>query len=646
MKFRRRKILHLITRRLHRLYSGIPVIEEWPGFKRIFGVLISPFQLPVLVRLATRHRNRMTATRFVGVTGSTGKTMTKAMIREVLSTSYQVLAHRGTSNSLEAVARNILETGRTDQFCVLELSASSGDGSLKKPLAMLQPQIGVLTNIGTDHISAYGSQEAIAREKGRLIRELPDDGVAILNADDPNVLQNRDQCRANIITYGTGDSADVRAESISCEWPDRLSFDLVHNGERIKVQTQMCGRQWVQAGLAAAATGIAEGVPLSDIVDGLQSVKPFVGRMSVETLEDGVTFIRDDWKASIKSIEPALEYLGSARNVRKFAVIGTISDYSGDTRRHYVRIAKRALDVADFVVFVGSNASMVLRAQPAEAPDRLKAFGTTKSANDYLSTAIKPGDLVLLKGSNRANHLVRIMLSRKSLVTCWRSDCKRTIFCNSCELFQRDESGNRRQSHPTSRDRSQRAIDLGASITLDKGEGVLVGLGNSGKAYEGTPHNVGSAILDCIAAESSADWHVAGKVSFARTVWRGMPLCLVKPIVPINFSGPALNDFVDQIGATSSHISLIYDDINLPLGKLRVRMRGSDGGHLGVRSILESFQTSDIPRIKIGVRRSDRVETMRKSVLRPFTEAEKPLMDEATRECLSRVAEVVNYDRP
>ena len=270
---------------------------------------------------------------------------------------------------------------------------------LERPLDLVKPRIGVVTNIGSDHISAFGSVEAIAAEKGKLIAALPSDGIAILNADDPNVLAMRSRCAGRVITYGLAPEAMVRAENVKAAWPKRLSFTVCFNGQSHPVHTQLPGAHLVQCALAALAVGIAMDLPLAVAVQAIQGVPPFLNRMSPVIREDGVTFIRDDAKAPLWSIPAVLDFMKAARAGRKIVVIGTISDYTGNSDRTYVSVARQALAAADQVIFVGSRASKSLKARRHPQDDALQAFPSVKAAAAQLCELFRPGDLVLLKGT-------------------------------------------------------------------------------------------------------------------------------------------------------------------------------------------------------------------------------------------------------
>src|SRR5690606_6313620 len=181
------------------------------------------------------------------------------------------------------------------------------------------------------------------------------------------------------------------------------------------------------------------------------------------------------------TLPPAFEFLRTARAARRVLVVGTISDYPGDARRQYSRTAKYALEVADYVVFVGPRAASALRARPADEPERLRAFGTVKSAARFFANFLKAGDLVLLKGSNPADHLCRIAIARTSGVTCWREKCGRLRFCGICELVNATPKKHR--------DRGEDELAAGDAAAAMAGYGgtVVVGLGNPGERYRNTP---------------------------------------------------------------------------------------------------------------------------------------------------------------
>jgi UDP-N-acetylmuramyl pentapeptide synthase len=388
-------------------------------------------------RRAARHRRRLENVLFVGVTGSAGKTTTKDLVAAVLATRWPGTKSPGTHNTAHWVPRTVLGVRRSDGFCVQEMGAS-GPGSLDQLIEVVRPHVVVITNIGGDHRKAFRTLDATATEKGKLVTAVPADGFAVLNADDPRVMGMAGSCRGRVLTYGLNPDATVHAESVSSSWPDRLSFTAIHRSERAVVRTRFSGTHWIHACLAALATGVGVGIPLVEAAAALAGVEPWSGRLN-EVEARGVTFIRDECKASLWSIGPALEFLRSARAARKVAIIGTISDYSGRASAVYASVARQALEVADEVIFVGPQAHRcgAARAHPKGAA--LHAFLTAREAQRHLSATLVPGDLVLLKGSQRADHLLRLVLARQSSIACWRTACRRIKFCDQCVLLHLPE---------------------------------------------------------------------------------------------------------------------------------------------------------------------------------------------------------------
>jgi aminoacyl-tRNA hydrolase len=541
----------------------------------------------------------------------------------------------GTANELHDIAREICKVREGDRFAVMEVGAP-GPGTIDRPLALLRPRIGVVTNIGADHYTAYGSSDGIAAEKRKLIEVLPPDGIAVLNADDPRVLAMGKGFGGRVLTFGLRPDADIRAEAISAAWPARLAFTLVHDGHRVPVQTQFCGTHWVSSALAAAAVGLALGVPLDAAARALGEASPFEGRMSPVFLPDGVTFIRDDWKASVHTIPPALHFMKTAEASRKIAIIGTISDSQRDKKALYVTMARQALASADQVCFVGPSAFSALRAKTHAGDDRLHAFATVKAASDFLKDLLRPGDLVLLKGSSPADHLYRIILARTRAVACWQSNCRKVRFCDTCSLLDVPSDADASTTPPLEADDPVRMEGHEAAPSH-----VIVGLGNPGGRYHGTPHNVGQAILDRLATLLGVTWDETTDAQVIRAEWKGEVVCLIKPMTFVNHSGPALAHLARRLGFDHAQCILVYDDLDLPLGTVRTRMRGSDGGHRGVRSIIETFQTDEFRRVKVGVKREGQVRSAGDAVLTPFIGDETTVMGKAYEQAIARLGELV-----
>lgn len=160
-------------------------------------------------------------------------------------------------------------------------------------------------------------------------------------------------------------------------------------------------------------------------------------------------------------------------------------------------------------------------------------------------------------------------------------------------------------------------------------EWVIVGLGNPGPQYRGTRHNVGFEVIDLLAARH----HIKVQRSKHQALYgfgaiEGVPVVLVKPLTYMNLSGNALAAMARSVGVAPSHILVVADDLDLPVGRIRLKPKGSAGGHGGHKSIIERLGTSEYPRVKIGIGRTDKSETI-DHVLGSFSPEERQDINEA-----------------
>jgi PTH1 family peptidyl-tRNA hydrolase len=169
---------------------------------------------------------------------------------------------------------------------------------------------------------------------------------------------------------------------------------------------------------------------------------------------------------------------------------------------------------------------------------------------------------------------------------------------------------------------------------------LVVGLGNPGEKYRRTRHNVGFMVADALAAElGQAHWHPEADALVARTAVDGEPLLLVKPQTFMNRSGIAVAQVLAESGADPTSLMVISDDVVLDLGTLRMRARGGHGGHNGLRSIIETLDTEDFPRLRLGVGREEPApdSDLADYVLAPFPEEDVLVVQEMVGAALAAV---------
>lgn len=366
---------------------------------------------------------------FIGITGSCGKTTTTELVSSILALEGSVHTCIHVNTSLY-IARSMLSLSRRHRFCVSEVSADTV-GQIARTVRLLKPHIGVVTRIGQDHYSQYRTLEATADEKGKLVESLSANGTAVLNADDPHVLAMRSRTTARVITYGLSPEAMVRGENVSSNWPDTLSLEVTVEQQRFSIRTKLLGEHWASTVLAAMATAIAAGVSPARAIEAIEAFEPIPYRMCPHPLPGGITFISDNWKASLWLVPASLDFMKKANAARKIAVIGSISDTPKSFYGRYRTIVTQALEAVDTLLVVGEHAHTAKRVSGID-PNRVMAFATLDRLNDFLEDYLKAGDLVLLKGTENSDHLQRLIHTRNKPISCWKYDCRKKKFCSDC----------------------------------------------------------------------------------------------------------------------------------------------------------------------------------------------------------------------
>jgi UDP-N-acetylmuramyl pentapeptide synthase len=373
--------------------------------------------------------------RFIGVTGSSAKTTTVSLIDAVLSRHLPGVKGPGSINTPWMFHHTLFRLRARHRYCVQEVGLGA-ERTVRIYARVLKPDIAVVTHVQSDHIKSYGSLEAIAEEKGRLVAALGPQGVAVLNADDPLVAGMAARTRARVIRYGLGEGADLRAGNVTSRWPEPLRFTATHAGTTCEVTTRLHGAHWVHSALAAVGCGMAMGMTLREAADALAAAEPTHRRMSPVTTPDGVTFLVDDMKSPAWATPTAFDVLRDARATRRIIVLGTLSEVYGNVRVKHRHVALQACASADIVVVAGAWAHYAMRSYDAK-DGPLRAYETFAEALAYLRTELRPGDLVLLKGNSSIDHFDRIIADRAKRVACELTRCGRRTDCADCRRLYR-----------------------------------------------------------------------------------------------------------------------------------------------------------------------------------------------------------------
>jgi len=362
------------------------------------AVIRVPDTLVALGDLAAWHRRRFDV-RVVAVTGSVGKTTTKEMIAAVLAPRFKVLKNAGNFNNEIGVPLTLFQLEPDHQILVQEM-AMRLPGEIADLAEIVRPDIGVITNVGLSHIERLGSPDAIAAAKAELIEALPPDGISILNADDPYFDYLSGKSAGGVVSFGIA-SGDVRAKDVGIDsegWP---CFTVVVGQATFPVALPIVGEHNVPNALAAAAVGLCFGLPASDIAEALEGFSPPEKRANVFFARGGWKVFDDTYNASPASMASALRTLAAMNGARKIAVLGDMLELGDHARPAHLEIGKLAAESGlSVLVTVGELArGIAAGARSAGFKGDTQQFAASDEAAAALKDGVRPGDVVLVKGS-------------------------------------------------------------------------------------------------------------------------------------------------------------------------------------------------------------------------------------------------------
>jgi UDP-N-acetylmuramoyl-tripeptide--D-alanyl-D-alanine ligase len=344
----------------------------------------------------------------IGVTGSNGKTTTKNMLREILSTAGETIAPIESYNNEVGAPYSILQTTRATKFLIVELGAD-GLGSIDYLTQICKPDIGVVLKVGLAHVGEFGGIDVTAKIKSELPRALAKDAVCILNSDDGYVAEMAAVTSAKTIWFGTGSDAAYRASNQNVSISG-TSFDLTYpDGSSNQFQLQILGEHHVMNALAAVAVADQLGIERTAIARALGTM-PLAERWRMQLLqrEDGVTIINDAYNASPDSTKAALQTLAQLGKSgrRTIAILGEMAELGESSREQHDAIGRIVVRLnIDQLIVVGQAAKLIHMGAEQEGSwaGESKFFDSIDEALAYVRGMLVAGDLVLVKSSKSAN---------------------------------------------------------------------------------------------------------------------------------------------------------------------------------------------------------------------------------------------------
>lgn len=353
--------------------------------------------IAALTRLA-KHVAAASKARIIGVTGSNGKTSTKDVIGQLCAHLGKTVATEGNFNNELGHPYTVCRIEPDTEYVVLELAAR-GVGHITQLCEIAPPEFGVVLNVGISHLDGFGDIETTAVAKSELPRFLAEDGVAVLNADDPRVARMAEATKATVITYGIDEDADFTAVDLDPA-DGRHRFTVrAPDGRTAPVQLRQFGLHQVYNALAAIAVMWRLNAPLEAVAEwASEAGRLSERRMDVFTRPDGTTVIDDSYNANPQSMGAAVRTLGQLPTEgRRIAVLGLMADLEEQSETCHRRLGEQARDAGiDEVVAVGEGTEPIVAGADGvtatHVPDQAAAIA-------LLRNRLRPGDAVLVKGS-------------------------------------------------------------------------------------------------------------------------------------------------------------------------------------------------------------------------------------------------------
>ncbi len=341
----------------------------------------------------------------VGITGSVGKTSTKDLLGQVLSAHAPTVFPVESFNNEIGLPLTVLRSEATTRYLVLEMGAS-GIGHIDYLTRIAPLDVAVVLMVGHAHLGEFGGIEAVAQAKAEIVAGLVPSGTAVLNADDARVAAMAEVAPSDVVFFGAGSGADVRAVDVALDPGGRARFELHHDGERHPVALLVVGEHHVSNALAVAAAAIALGIPAADVSSALGSARAISPhRMQVVERADGVTIIDDAYNANPDSTRAALVALAAMAGAdrRSIAVLGEMLELGEESAAAHAEIGRLAvhLDI-DRLVVVGEGATPIRHGARDEGLREAEVLqvGTVEEAAELLAADLQEGDVVLVKSSH------------------------------------------------------------------------------------------------------------------------------------------------------------------------------------------------------------------------------------------------------
>jgi UDP-N-acetylmuramoyl-tripeptide--D-alanyl-D-alanine ligase len=382
--------------------AGVVVPAGTAVLARADAVVIEVADTLLALQRLGQFVRRESGTSVVAITGSAGKTSTKEAAAEFLAARHTVYRNPGNLNNHIGVPLTLIELRSRPDVAVVELGMNHA-GEISRLVELAEPDVRVWTNVGDAHLGHFASVEAIADAKAEILERASGETLAVLNADDARVMARATGFAGRITTFGTSAAAAVRAVDVRDRGVAGTEARVVTPHGEADVRVPVPGRGPLFNVLAATAVALAYDVPLSAIVERAARLAAAPRRGEVTRLGRGVVVVDDSYNSSPAALARALEALASEPAPRRVAVLGEMRELGEFTTVLHEQSGRRAASsgVALLVAVGGAPARALADAAIAEGMPAAQVhhFDSSEDAAPAVSAMLRPGDVVLIKGS-------------------------------------------------------------------------------------------------------------------------------------------------------------------------------------------------------------------------------------------------------
>lgn len=372
-------------------------IEEVPEGK---ALLIVDDPLKALGRLAKGYREQFHPFT-VGVTGSAGKTSTKDMVAAVLSAQYHVDKTQGNYNNLIGTPLTLLTLDSTVEAAVIEMGVDSF-GDIGKMAEMAEPDVGIITNIGTAHLEKLGSRDGILQAKLEMADHLREGGCMLLNGDDDKLGPAKARLKVPAETFGKSEGCDCRILKAQQE-NDCLHVALTYRGELYEADLSAIGEHMAYNAAPAIMVGVQRGLSKEQILSGLSGARLTEHRLQMRKRAGGGMVVDDSYNANPAAMKASLKALVSLEGKRHVAILGDMFELGSYSEEGHAEVGRFAADLEglDKLIACGKR-SKVLAQEASKSATGLDVdyYPTLEELEKNLPALTEQGDVILVKASH------------------------------------------------------------------------------------------------------------------------------------------------------------------------------------------------------------------------------------------------------